>query len=213
MKTKIKTYLNNLNLHRLKPLKPIFYKSVFSLVVILCFLGFKALNFKSTRWILDKVKHNINYEIEVKETGKKALYIVKGLVKDSKEVLTVFNLDSKEKYASPISGEIYKPFEAEINKGVDIRSIDEKDPKSIIKGTVKDIYLQEKQGYFVTIEREDLAIVYGYLSEVYVSKGDSVNVETPIGSLGTNKDGSKYLRIEIKEDGVYKDPSDYIDLK
>ena len=213
MKTKIKTYLNNLNIHRLKPLKPVFYKSLFSLSIVLCVLAFQALNFKSTRWVLDKVRHNIEYEVEIKETGKRVVYIVKGLVKDSKGVLTVFNLDSKEKYSSPISGEVYKAFEAETNKGVDIRSVDGKDPKSIIKGTVKDIYLQEKQGYFVTIEREDLEIVYGYLSEAYVSKGDRVDVETPIGSLGTNKDGSKYLRIELKEDGVYKNPSDYIDLK
>ena len=137
---------------------------------------------------------------------------VKGFFDDSKDVLTVFNLNSREKYQSPISGEVYKEFESETNKGVDIRSIDGEDPRSIIKGTVKDIYLQEKQGYFVIIEKDDVEILYGYLSKVHVSKEEIVDTQTPIGVLGTNKDGNKYLRIELKINGESENPLDYIEF-
>ncbi|OLS03330.1 M23 family metallopeptidase [Tissierella creatinophila] len=213
MKTKIKKHLNNLNINRLKTLKPVFYKIIFSLVVILCVLTFKALNFKSTKWVLSKIKYTIEYETDLRSSGKEVYRKVQGLVKDSKNVLTVFNLDSKVKYPLPIKGELYRSYEKDINEGIDIKSTDENDPKSIITGRVKDIYLQEKQGYFVIIEQEKMEITYGYLSKSYVSKGDSIDTETPIGSLGTNKDGNKYLRIELKVDGRYKNPLDYIDVK
>lgn len=213
MKTKTKKYLNNLNIYRLKSLKPVFYKTIFSLIVILSVLTFQVLNLKSTKWILSKLKYNIEYEIDLRSSGKEVYRKVQDLVKDSKSVLTVFNLDSKEKYPSPIKGGLYRNYEKDVNEGIDIKSTDEKDPKSIIKGIVKDIYLQEKQGYFVIIEQEDIEIIYGYLSKAYVSKGDSIDIETPVGSLGTNKDGNKYLRIELKVNGKYKNPLDYIDLK
>lgn len=213
MKSKTKKHSYNLNVDRLKSLKPVFYKIIFSVAVILCVLAFQALNLKSTKWALGKLKYNIQYEIDLRNSGKEVYRKVQDLVKDSKNVLTVFNLDSKEKYPSPIKGEIYRNYEKDVNEGIDIKSTDQKEPKSIIKGTVKDVYLQEKQGYFVIIEREDIEIIYGYLSKAYVSKGEAIDIETPVGSLGTNKDGNKYLRIEFKMDGRYKNPLDYIDVK
>lgn len=213
MKQKTKKHSNNNKVKKLRSLKPIFYKITFSVVVMLCVLTFKALNLRSTKWVLGKIKYNIEYDIDLRSSSKKVYDSVKYLVKDSKNVLTVFNLNSKERYISPINGEIYRKYEKNINEGIDIKSTDEKDPKCIIEGTVKDVYLQEKQGYFVIIEREDIEIIYGYLSKAYVSKGDSIAIETPVGSLGTNKDGNKYLRIEFKVDGAYKNPSDYIDVK
>lgn len=213
MKSKTKKYFNNLNTSRLKSLKPLLYKVVFSLAIILSVLAFQAINLKPTKWALSKIKYNIEYKIDFKNSGKEVYKKVQSLVKDSKHVLTVFNLDSKERYPSPIKGELYRTYEKGSNEGIDIKSNDEKDPNSVFKGTVKDVYLQDKQGYFVVVERENIEMIYGYLSKAHVSKGDSIDIETPVGSLGTNKDGNKYLRIELKVDGAYKDPLDYIDLK
>ena len=212
MKYKARKFSENLKTYKLTTLRPVFYKIIFSFSIILFVLLFQFLNIKPTNWVLAKMKYNIEYKVDFKLSGLKMYKSVKALVKDSKEKIQVFNMDSKEKYSSPINGEIYKTYEKETNKGIDIKSIDGEDPKSILDGTVKDIYLQDKQGYFVNIVKDDVELVYGYLSKVHISKGDILEVGTPIGILGTNKDGNQYLRIELKINGIDENPLDYIDL-
>lgn len=213
MKNKAKKYFNSKTMYKLEPFKPIIYKTIFSLSIILFVLLLQNLNFKSTQWIVGKIKHATEYEINIKANSLKLYDKAKDLVKYSKDQIPVFNMNSIEKYASPIEGEIYKSYEEDGNKGIDIKSIDGKDPKAIFEGEVKDVYLQEKQGYFVTIQKDDTEVTYGYLSKSYVSEGEVVDIETPIGVLGTNKDENKYLRIELKIDGQYENPLDYIELK
>lgn len=217
MKPKFKKHLRNPNIPRLKAFKPIFYKIIFSIGIIVCILVFKTLNFRTTTWILDKIKYNTEYEIDFRNSSRLAYKKAQNIIKDPENILTVFNIDSKSgsksKYPSPINGKISKEYERYKNEGLDIKSDDGKDPKVIIKGTVKDIYPKEKQGYFVIIESEDIQITYGYLSKVYVSTDDLVDVGTSIGSLGTDRNGNKYLKIQLKIDGTYRNPSEYIDFK
>ena len=54
--------------------------------------------------------------------------------------------------------------------------------------------------------------VYGYLVSVYVMEGQKVVQGTKIGSLGTNKDGNKYLHFEIWIDNRPVDPSNHVNF-
>ncbi len=55
-----------------------------------------------------------------------------------------------------------------------------------------------------------MTTVYGYLIKVYFTEGEEVTIGDKIGTLGTNKDGNKYLHFEIWIDGVPKNPMEYI---
>lgn len=213
MKPKLKRYVKNPNIQRLKAFKPMFYKTIFSIGVVLCVLVFKTLNFRTTSWILNKIKYNTEYEVDFINSSKSVFKKTQNIIGDSENILMAFNINSKSKYPQPINGKISKEYEKHKNEGLDIKSEDGKDPKAIFKGTVKDIYPKENQGYFVMMEREGVQITYGYLSKSYVSTGDVIDVGTNIGSLGTDRNGDKYLRIELKINGTYANPLNYIDLK
>lgn len=213
MNEKPRRYVSNQKADKVKFFKPIIYKTIFSIGIILFVLLLQSLNFKSTKWIVGKVKYVTEYETDIKASSLKYYDSIKGFVKGSKDKIPVLNMSPMEKYMSPIEGEIYQAYEKGINDGVDIKSSDGGDAKSIIQGEVKDVYLQENKGYFVTIQEGDIEVTYGYLSKSYVSKDEILDIETPIGVLGTNKDGNKYLRIELKVDGQYQNPLEYIDLK
>lgn len=208
-----KNILNHANI------KNLIYKSIFVLVLLLVLVLIKKLNFSSTRNVIQVIKSNINYEFNLVEDGKKVYKKAQIFLDDSLESIGVFS-GSKPKYIAPISGTLFKTFDQKVlidnvevkNGGIDINSNQEQEPISIIKGTVTRVEKKDKKGYFITIKNDELDIVYGYLSKVNANEGDTLEVGDQIGILGKNKDGKKYLRVEIYIDGVAVDPMDYIKL-
>lgn len=195
------------------------FKSIFVLIFLLILLLIKKVNLDGSNNLLEGLKKNLNYEFSLKEDGKKIYYKAKDIIDDSLESVGVFNSESI-KYKSPLNGTIYKTFGQDIiineekikNGGLDIKSVSEEDPKIVMSGVVTKVEKNGNKGYYVTIKKDNIEITYGYLSKAYVSEGSNVEVGDLIGLLGTNKDGNKYLRLEVYIDGIAVDPADYIEI-
>lgn len=193
-------------------------KIIFVLVALILILILKRLNNSISSNIIQIIDNSINYEFSVKKDGKVILDQGKKLLMLPEKTLSVLNIKQEPKYIPPIEGTIYKPFggnrqlggNTNFNNGVDIIPKEEKEPISIEKGIVKDIEDRGSKGYYVIVEHESITTIYGYLTKVYVEKGEEVIQGTKIGSLGTNKDGNKYLHFEIWVEGVPVNPVDYI---
>ena len=219
MKNKVQRPIVKGKLYKRNYVKSLIYKSVFVIFFILILLLIKKVNLNGTNKLIDRIKNNINYEFNIVEDGKKIYRKAQNLVDNSIKAVGVFSYPTTPNYMAPLSGSIYKSYNEKViinnekvkNEGTDIKSEDE-EPKAIINGVVKNVESRGNKGYFITIEGEDIEIVYGYLSKAYVSEGSNVKAGDLIGLLGTNKDGNKYLRIEIYKDGNAVDPMDYIDL-
>ncbi|MBU5455455.1 M23 family metallopeptidase [Caproiciproducens sp. MSJ-32] len=188
------------------------------LIILSLILILKVINNKLTSNIIQIINKGINYEFSIKGDGKKILNYSKKLLELSGKTLEALNIKNKPMYSSPIEGAVYKPFgevkhldgSVNFNNGVDIIPKDEKEPIVIEKGIVSKIEDKNTKGYFVTIQHENMTTVYGYLIEVYLREGERVNIGDKIGTLGTNKDGNKYLHFEIWIDNVPVNPMEYI---
>lgn len=213
MKNKIMNKLKRLDLEGLKQLKSFINKTIAVVIIALLTLILKKIDLKPTNKVLDFMKTSIQYEFRLVDDSKRIFNWSKKLAKRSGNVINVFNPISFNKYSSPINGVLYREYEKNTNEGIDIKSIDGKDPKAIMPGIVKQIENPSNKGYFITIEKDNMEITYGYLSQVYFSKGDELEVGDAIGILGTNQDGQKYLRIEMTVDGSKVDPAKYIDIE
>ena len=170
------------------------------------------MNIGNTQVLLGKIHQTISSDFKIKDQGKKILRIGEEIIYNSSEFISTFNDKTIDKLSSPIDGQIYREFKSGTNDGIDLLSLDGKDPLSITEGIVKEVNINGKKGYFVTVEGDNMLIIYGYLSKVYVSQGDLIKISDPIGVLGKNKDGKKYLRLEIQIDNTIVDPEKYIEI-
>lgn len=205
------------NIYRYKYFKSFAIKFIITLVTILFLFIFKKTNFKPTNKVLDIIRNNIMYKVDIKEDSKKVYYSVQNVIDKSIDSISVFNPNKAEKLLAPISGTLYKNYIINLddnigdNTGIDILAQDNnEDPKAIIEGIVKSVEIKGGKGYFVTIKGNDIDLVYGYLSKSFVTKGDKVYMGDSIGTIGTNKDGLKYLRFEVYLNGKSVNPLDYI---
>ena len=215
-----KNYKNVLNLFK----KRLNYKKQLNriicvLAILVLLLLLKRLNNSISNNIIEIIDNSINYKVNVKEDGKRVLDYGKKILKLPEKALSVLNVDGySSKYIEPIEGAIYNPFgevkyldgSSKFNNGVDIIPKDEKEPVAIDDGTVLSIEDKGSKGYYITVKHEDFVTVYGYLIKVYVNVGDEVLQGTKLGSLGTNKDGNKYLHFEIWKDETPVNPSNYV---
>ena len=213
MKSQIINILNVLLINSSKILKKFVKKGAIVIGVLLLILLLKTINFKTTNTLLDTVKSTINYEFSIVDDSKRIFNKAKDLLDDSQKVLQVFSLGEVNKYPAPINGSVHKAFHKDTNKGIDIKSDVEHEPRAILDGIVKEVILTDNKGYYVTVETEEFEYTYGYLSKTYVTMGDMVVQGDLIGYLGTNKDGHKYLRFEVIKDGKHIDPENYIELQ
>lgn len=214
MRTKTGGNTTKLNFKKPQYLKKFMFKSIAVICILSLTMFLKKFNFRQTNAILNVVKENIQYEFSLKDDGKKIFRKIQGFAMNSMEKIAVFNPMTKiDKYPSPIQGKVFKQYDKDTNQGIDIKAtLSDEEPVSVTEGIVKNIEQKDKKGYYITVQNGNMDYVYGYLSKPYVSKGDSVSVGQPIGGLGTNVDGHKYLRFEIWIDGSSVDPLYYIDM-
>lgn len=204
-------------IYQYKYLKTFIIKALITTIVIIFLVLFKKTNFKPTNKVLNIIKNNIQYKVDLKEDSKRIYNNVERLINKSIDSITVFNPNKAEKLLAPISGTLYKNYIINLddnigdNTGIDILAQDNnEDPKAIIEGIVKSVEIKGGKGYFVTIKGNDIDLVYGYLSKSFVTKGEKVYMGDSIGTIGTNKDGLKYLRFEVYLNGKSVNPLDYI---
>lgn len=187
------------------------YKSIFVLAILLVLLLIKKININSTNNIIEILRKNINYEFNIVDDGKKIYYKTQDIIDKSLKTVSVFNRKNP-RYISPIAGELHSKFNKGKSDGIEIQVDNELEPTAIVNGIVEKIEMVDKKGYFVTIRKDNMKFIYGYLAKAIVKEGNEVEVGDVIGLLGTSKDGKKYLRLELQIDGVAVDPLDYIDL-
>lgn len=220
MKSKVSRQYKRPVIYQKKYLQNFIIKGIIVFSTILILVFFKKINFKPTNLVLNRIRDSIMYEFSIKEDGKKAYDKLTNIIDKSLETISVFNQREKYKYPAPITGTIYKEYgqttvvnnEKVMNNGVDIKSLSGEDPKSSIDGIIKKVEIRENKGYFITIEKDNIQFVYGYLSRPYVVEGEKIHEGELLGALGTNKDGNKYLRLEIWIDGSPVNPVDFIDI-
>ncbi|GFN34490.1 M23 family metallopeptidase [Tepidimicrobium xylanilyticum] len=201
--------------------KRILNRIIAALIILIIILLLKLLNNSFSNNIIQIIYNGINYEFSLKKDGKALVTYGRKLLTLPEKTLFVFNLNNSVKYPPPIEGVVYNPFgetiylngKSTFNDGVDIIPYEGKEPIAIKDGVVKSIEDRGAKGYFVTIEHEDFSTVYGYLVSIYVEKGEDIKAGTKIGTLGTNKDGNKYLHFQTIVNGSPVDPLKYIDFK
>lgn len=213
MKDRIINTLNILLINSSHILKRFIRKGIIAISILVFILLMKSIDIKPTNILLDTIRNSINYEFSIVEDSKRIFNKGKDLLDDSEKVLEVFNLGEVNKYTAPIQGTLHKKYNKDTNKGIDIKSNGDHEPRAIVSGIVKEVLLTDTKGYFITVQSEDFEHIYGYLSKAYVVMGDTIESEEPIGYLGTNKDGQKYLRFEIYKDGEFRNPTNYIDIE
>lgn len=209
----INNRLKNINIEKLKRIKGFLKRTSIAFSLILLILILKKINVRPTNALLDFLGARVNEEFNLVKEAKDIYTRGENLIGSNDKILKVFSPGLEEKYPSPISGSLHTEYKKGENEGVDIKSKTGDDPISITDGKVTNVEIIDKKGYFITVEKENLELIYGYLSKPHVSSGEEIKKGTALGSLGTNKDQAKYLRLEIKVDGKSVDPLEYINVK
>lgn len=192
------------------------------IIVVLILLAFililKKLNNNTSSKIIQIIDNSMQYEFSIKKDGKAILNYGKKILTIPEKTLSVLNIENTRKYNSPIDGSVHNPFgetkyldgSKSFNDGIDIIPKEDKEPVIIANGIVRKIEDKETKGYFVTVEHDELTTVYGYLVSIYLEEGEKVSEGSKVGTLGTNKDGNKYLHFETWIDNEPVNPLDYI---
>ncbi len=205
--------------HILTHLKTLLMKSLIVLVIILIALVISSINTPSANNITEKVKNTISYEYKPLEDSKRVYNWTKEKVKGS--ISSIPTMKTNPTYMAPIQGKVYRKFNQDVlidgnivkNGGLDIIVEEGANPISVINGVIERVEERDKKGFFVTVVNEDMTVVYGYLKTAFVKEGETIQQGTEVGSIGTNKDGSRYLRFEIYVDNIAVDPSKLVYIK
>lgn len=100
------------------------------------------------------------------------------------------------------------------HNGIDISMAEGSAVKSVYSGKVKKVEQSTLDGIVVTVELSNgMVAVYKSLSSATVKEGDTVANGAQIGVVGTmlsESDAGTHLHLELKKDGRYVNPADYI---
>ncbi len=92
------------------------------------------------------------------------------------------------------------------NNGVNIQTTEDEKVKSIFQGEVRAVAFIPPLGNSVIITHGEYFTVYSGLKEVYVTRGQKVNVSQEIGQVLSNSDGISELRFQIRKNTTALDP-------
>lgn len=124
-------------------------------------------------------------------------------------------------FRPPAEGEITSAFgmrnhplnnSESIHYGVDIAGNYGDCVISSLPGTVEETGFDTNLGNYVKVRHsEKLQTVYGHLSEILVKKGEVVDGNTRIGSIGSSGAATgPHVHLEVRVDGVCVNPADYL---
>jgi septal ring factor EnvC (AmiA/AmiB activator) len=100
---------------------------------------------------------------------------------------------------------------AVVRNGIEISVPERQVVRSVHEGTVA--FADQFTGYgnLVIVEHgERTYSLYGFLTELQVSKGDHVEVEAPVGTSGSNPSGKPAVYFELRVDGKPVDPLQWL---
>ena len=102
------------------------------------------------------------------------------------------------------------------HNGVDFAVDEGASVNAVFSGTVKSVEQSTLEGVTVTVEQANgMTAIYKSLLESVVKVGDKVENGSKIGTAGTmlsENDIGVHLHLELKADGKYVDPLEYIDV-
>lgn len=102
------------------------------------------------------------------------------------------------------------------HNGVDFAVSEGSQVGAVFSGTVKSVEQSTLEGVTVTVEQANgMTAIYKSLSESAVKVGDKVENGSLIGLAGTmlsENDIGVHLHLELKKDGKYVNPLEYIDV-
>lgn len=102
------------------------------------------------------------------------------------------------------------------HNGVDFAVSEGATVSAVFSGTVKSVEQSTLEGVTVTVEQANgMTAIYKSLSDSAVKVGDKVENGSLIGSAGTmlsENDMGVHLHLELKKDGKYVNPLEYIDV-
>ena len=213
-----KLKINVMKLKKKQIVKSTIYKSMFVVATLLLVFLLTKINTNPTNNILETIRTNINYEFHVRDDSVKLYNKARQVFNQTLESIPVFN--TVDKIKSPLRGTIYRGFHHQINSsdgrknngGLDFKLEDGQEPSSIIGGLVTKIEKKDNKGYFVSIKDGNYKIIYGYLQSTELKEGQTIRLDDIIGEVGLNKDGNRYLRIELYIDDELADPEKYIEF-
>ena len=190
--------------------KGLLIQVIFSIVLVIAVIATKQFGNNSTGVYLNNAKEKLSETINFKEIFSNVKTTFQNLGDDFS--LSFFKNDE---YAAPVSGKIYKKYgldstakNTEYNHGIDIISNIET-VKAVSSGNVTLVGSNEKLSNYIIIENDGKKFIYAKLEEVFVEKGDVIEVGEIIGKLN---DESKLLHLEIWENGESINPSKLFNL-
>lgn len=103
---------------------------------------------------------------------------------------------------NPVTGK------SELHKGIDIAVAKNTPVCACIDGYVADCGYSDSYGYFIKIQGENYACLYGHLNKILLNKGDKISQGQPAALSGnTGQSTGPHLHFELYEGDKLIDPS------
>ncbi|QSX06214.1 M23 family metallopeptidase [Sedimentibacter sp. zth1] len=201
-----KVFNKKINIKRKENInKKLVIQIVLSIVLVIAVVITKQLNniytIKYTNLAKEKIVETIDY--------KNIFTNIKSNFTNIGQRISTSVFQSKE-YAAPVSGKITKNYgidnsvnNSEYNHGIDIIS-NLASVKSISDGSVLSVGENDNMFNYIIIKKDGKTIIYSKLEEVFVNKGDNIEIGQLVGKLD-EKD--KQLHLEIWENGESINPT------
>ncbi|WP_425446585.1 peptidoglycan DD-metalloendopeptidase family protein [Dethiothermospora halolimnae] len=188
-----------------------FKKLLISIIIVLFIIIIKKFDTEPTKKIIKIVSNTLNYNMDIKEDGKKILDYGKHLSGISDKVISIFKVKEEEEYIFPVNGKIYEKFGKEkksngvtvFHKGISILT-QQKEVLSMDKGKVIEVGENRLIGKFVKIQHGGFEAVYGYLHRINAIESQNVDKGEKIGEI--KDEGKKILYLETRKKGKAVDP-------
>lgn len=173
----------------------------------------------------DDISYLLKYETELKEftqteTAIAKLYQKTPVIKKNQKVITTKKVDYSNTnlgiaLVEPISGTITSRFGSRsrgIHTGLDIATSKGTPIKAAAGGVVTYSGYKGSYGYLVVISHgNNIETYYAHCSRLYVSAGDSVSRGDVIAAVGnTGNSTGPHLHLEVRVNGVAKNPQNYV---
>ncbi len=201
--------------------------------VILTFVGvfvynkFSADNPKNKIVSNTEVNENDNYEV-IEETKEEDMVPQEASIKEQVEIVDNEDVDI---FTIPCKGSIMYEFSPQIpiysetlddwrvHNGIDISCALGDSVVAVADGDIKDVYNDLRWGKTIVINHSNgIESVYSNLNEnVYVQKGEKIKKGDVIALVGDTAlfetVADTHLHFEMKENGLYVNPLNYLNLK
>lgn len=104
---------------------------------------------------------------------------------------------------------VYKNIQVK-NDGVEIQTNENEQVRSVFNGEVKAVAFVPSMNNVVMVQHGEYFTVYARLKEVFVKKGDKIDIKQALGTVYTNKDGTSELQFQIWKNSTKLNPETWL---